>query len=139
MGLIMQGHGIPVGKVIREPVSALDIAATIYDHVGVDVPGALQSNSLRRLMENDVVTRDVAYCEWKLSKIHLGVDLELGTVRTKTHKLTLEETSGAGEMYDLANDPVEMGNVFDDPVHAKLRKELEEIIRARLGEVVVMS
>ena len=138
MGLIMQGHGIPVGKVIREPVSTLDIAATIYDHAGVDVPGALQRNSLRRLMENDVVTRDVAYCEWKLSKIQLGVDLELRTVRTKTHKLTLEETSGAGEMYDLANDPVEMGNVFDDPVHAKQRKELEEIIRARLGEVVVI-
>ena len=135
VGLIVQGRGIPVGKVIHEPVSTLDIAATIYDYAGVDVPGTLQSNSLRPLIDNDDVTRDVAYCEWNLSKIRQGVGLKLRTVRTKTHKLTLEEVSGAGEMYDLVNDPDEMRNVFDDPAHAKLRKELEEMIRARPGEV----
>ena len=131
----MQGHGIPVGKVIREPVSTLDIAATIYDYAGVDVPGVLQSNSLRPLIDNDDVTRDVAYCEWTLSKIRYGVELELRTVRTKTHKLTLEEASGAGEMYDLVNDPDEMRNVFDNPAQAKQRKELEDMIRARPGDV----
>ena len=135
VGLIVQGRGIPVGKVIHEPVSTLDIAATIYDYAGVVVPGTLQSNSLRPLIDNDDVTRDVAYCEWNLSKIRQGVELNLRAVRTKTQKLTLEEVSGAGEMYDLVNDPDEMRNVFDDPAHAKQRQELEEMIRARPGEV----
>ena len=43
-----------------------------------------------------------------------GVDLWLRTVRTKRHKLTLETNSGAGELYDLANDPQEMDNRFGD-------------------------
>ena len=131
----MQGLDIPVGKVISEPVSTLDIAATIYDYAGVEVPGVLQSNSLRPLIDNDDVTRDVAYCEWNLSKIRQGVDLNLRTVHTKTHKLTVEEVSGAGEMYDLVNDPDEMRNLFDDPAYTKQRKELGEMIRARPGEV----
>ena len=36
-------------------------------------------------------------------------------MRTKTHKLTLETNSGAGELYDLVNDPKEMDNRFGDP------------------------
>ena len=135
VGLIMHGPGLPAGKVIREPVSTLDVAATLYDYAGVDVPGDIQSNSLRPLMGSDDVTRDVAYCEWNLNQVRQGVELKLRTVHTKTHKLTLEEASGAGEMYDLVNDPDEMRNVFDDPAQAKRRKELEDMIRARPGEV----
>ena len=59
--------------------------------------------------------------------------LALRTVRTATAKLTLEQNSGAGELYDLAVDPHEMDNRFDDPGAARLRRELEDMIRARPG------
>ena len=42
-------------------------------------------------------------------------------MRTKTHKLTLETNSGAGELYDLVNDPQEMDNRFGDPGVAAVR------------------
>lgn len=41
--------------------------------------------------------------------------LKLRIVRTKTHKCTFELASGAGELYDLINDPGEMDNRYDDP------------------------
>jgi hypothetical protein len=63
------------------------------------------------------------------------VDLDLRTVRTRTHKLTKDLRSGAGELYDLANDPHEMDNRFDDAGLAKVRKELEDMIRARPDDI----
>ena len=53
------------------------------------------------------------------------------TVRTKEHKLTLERISGAGELYDLVNDPHEMHNRFDDPAYATVRTRLEDMIASR--------
>ena len=57
--------------------------------------------------------------------------LSLRTVRTKTHKLTVDRRSGAGELYDLANDPDEMRNLFDTPEAAGVRRELEALLARR--------
>jgi arylsulfatase A-like enzyme len=65
-----------------------------------------------------------------------GVGLQLRSVRTKRYKATFELTSGAGELYDLADDPQETTNLFDDPGHAAVRKELEGLMRERPGPVL---
>ena len=62
--------------------------------------------------------------------------LQLRTVRTKTHKCTFELDSGAGELYDLVNDPDDMVNRFDDPAYAKTRQALEDMMRARPGTIL---
>jgi len=132
VGLIVKGPGVPAGRVIADPVSTLDLPATFCDYAGTGLDGDAQSRSVRPMIE-DGATRDVAYSEWNVNESRCGVPLELRTVRTKTAKLTVERISGAGEMYDLANDPNEMRNLFDDPGHAAMRKELEDMIRARPG------
>jgi hypothetical protein len=78
----------------------------------------------------------VAYSEWHVHASRCGVALKLRTVRTKTHKCTFELESGAGELYDLVNDPDEMTNRFDDPAYANIRKELSDMMQARPGEVL---
>jgi arylsulfatase A-like enzyme len=135
VGMIARGPGIAPGKIITEPVSTLDLAATFYDYSGVEHDGALQSRSLRPLIENAGATRDVAWSEWHVDASRCGIPLKLRTVRTATRKCTFDLASGAGEMYDLANDPEEMNNLFDDPGYAKARKELEDMMRARPGKV----
>ena len=60
-----------------------------------------------------------------------GVELKLRTVRTQHAQAHGRAIAGAGELYDLANDPHEMDNRFDDPGCAKVRKELEAMIAAR--------
>jgi hypothetical protein len=57
-------------------------------------------------------------------------------VRTRTHKLTLELNSGAGELYDLENDPDEMTNRFDDPGLHNLQREMTEMIMSRPDDVI---
>jgi arylsulfatase A-like enzyme len=130
VGLLARGPGVPAGKVVRDPVSTIDLTATFADYAGVALADARHSLSLKPLIEGDA-TRAFAYSEWDLRASRCGVDLWLRTVRTKTHKLTLETNSGAGELYDLANDPQEMDNRFDDPGLTAVRKELEDMIASR--------
>jgi arylsulfatase A-like enzyme len=135
VAFIVRGRGVPAAKVVPDPISTIDIPATIGDYARVAMPHARHSRSLRRLIEEPVGAsgdaRDFAYSEWSLRASRFGVALDLRTVRTRHAKLTLERKSGAGELYDLADDPHEMHNRFDDPACAGVRKRLEEMIASR--------
>ena len=130
VGCLLRGPGVPAGKVVTDPVSTLDLAATFLDYAGVEPAHEWHSRSLRPLIDGDA-GRDFAYNEWQLLASRSGVALDLRTVRTASHKLTLELDSGAGEMYDLVNDPYELDNLFDDPGAAAVRAELTDMIRSR--------
>ena len=136
IGMVVRGPGVAAGSVVREPVSTLDLSATFHDYSGVAPSRPLQSRSLRPLLEGRNDTRPVAYSEWHVHPSRCGVGLKLRTVRTRTHKCTFELDSGAGELYDLVNDPEEMVNRFDDPAYQAVRRELEEMMRARPGRIV---
>jgi len=136
VGLVVKGPGITPGRVADEVVSTLDLAATFYAYTGLPKPQEMQGRSLRPLLEGKADRRDVAYSEWYVHPSRCGVPLKLHTVRTKTHKCTFELESGAGELYDLVNDPEEMVNRFDDPAYAKVRKMLEDTMRARPGKAL---
>ncbi|HYC45646.1 MAG TPA: sulfatase-like hydrolase/transferase [Burkholderiales bacterium] len=133
--MVARGPGVVPDRVVSEPVSTLDLAATFYEYAGASAPHALQSRSLAGLLAGKTETRDTAYSEWHVHPSRCGVGLQLRTVRTKTHKCTFELGSGAGELYDLQNDPAEMDNRFNDPGVAKVQKELYDMMRARPGKV----
>ena len=61
--------------------------------------------------------------------------LKLRTVRTAKWKCTFELDSGAGELYDLVNDPGEMQNVYNDPGYASVQKELHDMMLERPGRI----
>jgi arylsulfatase A-like enzyme len=136
VGCILRGPGVPNGKVVPHPVSTLDLAATFYDYAGLSPDREIHSRSLRPLVEADG-TRDFAYNEWELGASRCGVALSLRTVRTRSHKLTIELGSGAGELYDIAADPGEMDNRFGDPGVAVVQRELSDMIRSRPRDMLV--
>src|SRR6185436_1436273 len=88
VGLLFQGPDIPQGRVVQDPVSTLDLPATFADFAGVRFSTA-HSRSVRSLMNGDG-GRDFCYSEWDLRASRSGVDLDLRTVRTRDHKLTLD-------------------------------------------------
>jgi len=135
VGLLFQGPGIPSAKVVDDPVSTVDLAATFADYAGIAFD-AKHSTSLRQLIQTDRDSRDFACSEWDLRASRSGVDLELRTVRTRRHKLTLDLRSGEGELYDLRDDPYEMDNRFADPGAAAARRELTDMIRSRPRDAV---
>jgi arylsulfatase A-like enzyme len=131
VGCVVAGPGVPPGRVVADPVSTLDLGATFLDYASVRAEGVRHGRSLRRLIEGTGDTRDFASSEWDLTASRCGVPLRLRTVRTRRHKLTLELDSGAGELYDLGDDPYELDNRFDDPGCLGVRKELTEMIASR--------
>ncbi|MBT3765008.1 MAG: sulfatase-like hydrolase/transferase [Rhodospirillales bacterium] len=136
VGLVMTGPGIPADNVVDAPVSTMDLCATFLDYAGVGKLDGIQSETLRPFIENRAASRDVAYCEWNMQAIRAGVELHLKTVRTKTHKLTMEQISGDGELYDLFNDPTEMDNRYGDPAVSAVQRELEDMIKERPGPLL---
>ena len=130
----MSARGVPKGKIVEDPVSTLDLPATFADLAGVRF-STPHSRSLRGLIHDDG-SRDFAYSEWDLRASRSGVDLDLRTVRTRRHKLTVDLRSGAGELYDLANDPYEMENRYGDAACAAVQKELTDMIRSRPKDAV---
>ena len=136
VGLIASGPGVSKDKVVDDPVSTLDIAATMYDYAGVQKPEQAQSQSLRGLLEENGETRDVAYSEWFAGHQRYGVDLDLRMVRTKRYKGIFEALSNEGELYDLEDDPDEMVNRFHDSAYERVKSELYDLMRARPGPIL---
>ena len=131
VGMIARGLGVAKGQVVDQPVATTDIQATLMDFAGAPPAKETHSRSLRPLLENPAATRDFAYGEWDPDPVGWGLDLKLRFIRTREHKLILEENTGVGELYNLRDDPHEMDNVFDSQSHAGVRKEMIDMIRSR--------
>lgn len=133
--MIARGPGVKPGKVIDEPVSTLDLAPSFFDYAGAKPLLRQHGTSLRPLLEGKNAKRDYAMNEWELLPTRTGVALSLRTVRTKTHKLTIDLQSGAGELYDLKNDPGELENLFDDDKAGDVKAKLMAYINARPDDI----
>ena len=148
--MVARGPGVAKARVVGEPVSTLDLAATFLDAANVSPEHEMQSRSLGRLFaagptpplppgegrgEGKQPTRDCAWSEWHVHPSRCGVALKLRTVRTAKWKCTFELESGAGELYDLVNDPGEMQNLYDEAGYASVRKELHDMMRERPGKI----
>lgn len=128
--LIIRGPGAPKGAVRMAPVSTIDISSTLLDYASAAPRLAQHGASLRPQIEDDA-PRDFALNEWELLPTRAGVALSLRTVRTGRWKMTVDAISGAGEMYDLTDDPDERINRYDDPTAAAARAQLEGYLAQR--------
>jgi hypothetical protein len=53
-------------------------------------------------------------------------------VVTATHRLTIYDQQGWGELYDLSNDPHELINLINDPDHASEKNTMFELLAREL-------
>ena len=61
------------------------------------------------------------------------------TLITSRWRMTIAHADAWGELYDLANDPHEMDNLFEDPGHRGVRAELMEKLAYRQMELADRS
>ena len=136
-----------VGKTTDELFMNIDIAPSLLELAGVDIPKSMQGQSFKSALFDPENTkgRDAIYYRYWLHMTHHYVPAHYG-IRTKTHKLSFFyglplDSKGAmpaatppyWEMYDLANDPFEMNNVYGSEKStaekAKLKKQLSDLKR----------
>ena len=116
-------------------VSSLDLAPTILELAGVDVPGSMQGRSLWPLLENEQIAwRDTLLYEY-FQEYGPGVPTILG-VRTERWKFVTypDLPEDIGELYDLENDPGELRNLIGRPQYAGAFKLMQGRLEQQLTQ-----
>lgn len=105
------------GRVVDDFALNIDIASTLLDWAGVDVPEAMQGRSLRPLIEGrGAPDRDAVFTEhlWDHPRIPRTEGL-----RTRDWKyIRYLDHPEYEELYDLRSDPEEGRNLAEDPEQA---------------------
>jgi arylsulfatase A-like enzyme len=111
-------------------VNTLDTAATFLAMAGVSQPPFMQGRDLGPILmgEQQHFEPDHTFVEnMATSRVY-----QL-TLVTRTHKLVVYRDSADGELYDLASDPDQFRNLWNEAQFADLRSELIlEMIREQL-------
>ena len=134
---IIRGPGVPAGVVVGDPVSTVDIRSTVADLCAVPV-SADHGQSWRGLWDG-TQSREFALNEYEVDAIRSGVDLDLRTVRTRQHRLSVDLNTMTGELYDFENDPLEMTNRFDDAGYAEVKAALLAMVASRPKDEIPVS
>ncbi|MBU2937752.1 MULTISPECIES: sulfatase family protein [Pacificibacter] len=108
-------------------VELVDLAPTILDFAGIDVPLAMQGRSLSHILQGKAepdAHKDAVYCEYynALPAAHKGVFATM--YFDGRYKLTVFHGQDIGELYDHETDPDEFDNKWDDPAYQALKSEL---------------
>jgi hypothetical protein len=65
------------------------------------------------------------YCEYyNAMPWHREPTAQMTMVRTERYKLTVDHPASAGELYDLARDPAERRNLWNDAGYAEVKTEM---------------
>lgn len=131
--LLMAGPGIPRGEQRFDPITTVDITATLLDLAGAadDPPLPPDGVSLvPSLRDGDrgwdrPVLNEALMTFMKPSAP--GFD-ERGSIGIRTSRWSLiRYTNGAGELYDLRADPDQLTNLVRDPRYAEIRAALTKV------------
>ncbi|TAJ15658.1 DUF4976 domain-containing protein [Marinilabiliaceae bacterium JC017] len=122
---------IKPGTEYNQMVQNIDYAPTFLDLAGVKVPADMQGQSLQPLMTSEQPQwRDALYYHYyefpneHMVKRHYGI-------RTNRYKLIhFYNNIDTWELYDLANDPKEMHNLFGQKAYDSLVDSLKQQLHA---------
>ena len=119
---------VPGGRRSQALVELLDLPQTLLDAAGLPHYPGMQGRSLWPLLVGQAGLeqhREDVYCEYyKALKCHENPAAYATMVRTERHKLVRVHGLDQGELYDLAEDPGEVTNLWHDPRHQGLKVEM---------------
>lgn len=131
---LVQGPGIPKGVVVDDPIGTVDVLCNAAEFAQLEA-GTNHGQSWSPLWSG-TGTRDFALSEYEVDAQRSAVDMDLLTVRSRTHRMSIDLRTQTGEIYDMEEDPFEMHNLFDDPSRRAIRQELTDMIRSRPEDII---
>ena len=124
---------IQAGSQNGDLIQNLDFAETFLDMAGVQAPAEMQGRSFLPQLRGTTPAdwrKSIYYHFYEYPAVH-DVQRHYG-VRTERFKLINYYPISEWELFDLQNDPGETKNLYGDPAHATVVKELkEELTRLR--------
>jgi arylsulfatase A-like enzyme len=139
--LMIGGPGFRGGKVQTEMVSLIDMAPTILDIAGVDLPAAMRGHSVKRLLEGKAA-------DWPEAVVVQISETEVGrALRTQRWKYGVNAPDKNGfvdpdsniyyeaYLYDLQTDPFEQQNLVNCPEYQAIRSDLAAKLVKQLRDI----
>ena len=123
--LIVWGRGVPAGERRHDLVQLSDLLPSVIELAGLTLPAGIDGTSIVPTLRGEALEARFAFAEadWR------GDELDsLRMVRDEQTKLIFNRISGAVELYDLANDPQEQGDIA-----AGNPDRVEQMMRALRG------
>ncbi len=124
---------IEPGTRVTQMIQNIDYAPTFLDAAGVEIPSAMQGESIVPLMRGRTPgdwRSSIYYHYYEFPAVHM-VAKHYG-VRTERHKLIYYYETDEWELFDLERDPHELQSAYDDPAYAEVVVELKtELKRLR--------
>lgn len=126
-------HVIQPNSDIKDIVSNIDIAPTLLEMAGVDVPDEVQGESFFNILKGEKETDSkqslyyhyYEYPQWHHVQPHYGL-------RTDRYKLIhFYYDVDQWEFYDLQNDPNELNNLINSDAYASLIEDLKKELYAQ--------
>lgn len=116
---------IEAGQVKNEMIQNIDIAPTILEYAGIQMPDQMQGMSLAPLLEDkEIKWRNRIFYEYYWENNYPQTPTMHG-VRTDRYKyIRYHGIWDTNEFYDLQADPYEMNNLIASPEHQNIIREL---------------
>jgi arylsulfatase A-like enzyme len=130
---------IKAGTRSDEMVQNLDFAQTFLEAAQIQAPSDMQGESLLPLLtgKSDKWNRDAVYYHYyEYPSIHM-VKRHYAIITREYKLIHFYYDVDEWELYDRANDPHELKNVYDDPAYAEVRKKLHkdlDSLREKYGD-----
>ncbi len=144
--IVRYPRSIAAGRCEPALMSTIDIAPTLLDFAGAEIPSSMQGRSLVPVLtgQPDARQQDAVYFRYWMHRAHRHDNPAHYGIRTQRWKLIFfyglpldaagaePQPSPAGwELYDLQNDPRELHNLYRDPqyrnVITDLKRRLDEL------------
>ena len=129
--LIIRGKGLPAGVVDESPVSHINLAPTIMELMGFEVPHVYEGKSiLSEICDPSKRVNDYVFMEFGRYEVDhdgFGGFQPMRAVFDGRYKLSVNLLS-TDELYDVENDPEEMNNLIDSEAHAEIRDQLHRVL-----------
>lgn len=107
-------------------VELVDVAPTLLESAGLDVPAGMQGMSLKPVLDgaaNASKLRDHVICEYR-DAVAMPNASNGSMYFDGRYKIILYHGLGFGELYDLRTDPDEFDDLWDEPSCLEMRQSL---------------
>ena len=138
--LVVNGPGVPAGRRVPTPVSLVDIAPTLLERAGIEVPEGLDGLDVAPLWSEGDRELEDRYLFSEADHNNVEHDITR-SVRYKSFKLHFDRLSREYRLYDLSRDPAEQAHISagQERSFAALSERLDRFMASEKVEAPVRA